>query len=79
MLLSKHGLYVDKFAQLYQEFHESCKCQHARVPVQGPREVGGFTPTPRFPPLTHVAMDFASLPTSTEETGGFVGVGITAC
>jgi hypothetical protein len=73
VILDKHGLYVGGgFDSLYQAFYDSCKCQHARTPVER-REGGSQIPNPQFAPLAHVSMDMASLPPS----GDFVGICIT--
>ena len=73
VMLERQGIFIPGFAGSYQAFYDSCTCQHARVPA-GVREVGALVPTPRFPPLEHIMMDFCTLILSRE---GFIGLCIT--
>ena len=74
--LTRAHLFIPNFTRAFGEYYAACTCQHARAPTQlrlhGPLMVG-----PRYWPLAHIFMDFASLPVT--EMGGktYVGVALT--
>ena len=70
--LGRAHLFIPNFETHWKDYYSACGCQHARAPKQilrqGPLLVG-----PRYYPLSHVFVDFASLPMTDSGGKAFVG------
>jgi transposase InsO family protein len=63
--LVKAKLYIPNFTKHFEEYYKACTCQHARAP-HGEQDTGPLLVTPRFYPLSHLYIDFCSLPFTDE-------------
>ena len=70
--LRRACLFVPNFGRHFGAYYSSCECQHARAPKQLQKQ-GAFLLGPRYYVLSHVSMDFMSLPIT--ERGGKTFVG----
>lgn len=74
--LVKAKLYIPNFTKHFEEYYKACTCQHARAP-HGEQDTGPLLVTPRFYPLSHLYIDFCSLPFTDEvDNKSYVGAAI---
>ena len=71
--LSRAHWFVPNFYEHFDAYYSSCSCQHARAPKQLQKH-GALLVGPRYFPLAHIMMDFASLPMTEHEGKTYVGV-----